>query len=33
MTAFEAYWLALQTRLAALRTAHRAFWRMGSTGH
>lgn len=27
MTAFETYWRALQTRLAAFHTAYRTFWR------
>ncbi len=28
MTAFEAYWQALKTGFATLRTAHRTFWRV-----
>lgn len=32
MTAFETYWRALQTGLAALHTAHRTFWRTGRAG-
>lgn len=28
MTAFQAYWLAVQAKLAMLRTAPRTFWRL-----
>lgn len=33
MTAFAAYWLALKTGLATLRSAHRTYWQVHNADH